>query len=273
MRRTRAYRLVAVLALAWAATCRADDAAGGSATAPATQALSPRQQMLNDVLDGTEFTRSGSDLCKLLIEELDRFPTSQGDVPLVTVDDLYDADRRESLRGRPVRMRLTFVESAPIAMAFRDRTRNSVQIVATGPSSGTRPKPEPVVLACFPPVVPPAMQRGQSFEVSGYFFKIGRFASKDGHAEAPILIVYHITPAEVTPPAPRPARSRTFLVFGALMLLVGGWAVVRRMSRRPAKLTGPQYRPMRFEMTPEENERTKITLDDERSKSPPDPTA
>ncbi|MDD4892097.1 MAG: hypothetical protein PHU85_19415 [Phycisphaerae bacterium] len=232
-------------------------------TAPdaAAEAVAASQQdLLDGVVDGEPLTRHLA-ACELLIQRLDDFPLSMTR-PVTYSQLMQDPD---GLRGAPVRMMLRVFNPDPVRdkMAFPSKVREMYQY--TGIAEEGRRQRGIVLLSTFPR---PKMVKNDSFEVVGYLFKVARFSrsGEAGTVDSPVLVVYQYNPAVIAAARPTgPSAGKTIAYVASALLLLMVWMLIRRkLSAGSAASRMPQYRPMRYDMTPEEVERTKLVL-------PPDP--
>ena len=191
------------------------------------------------------------------------------DAKEVTVGQLLD--KPALYRGQPVRMTLTFFD-----VAAPDRDADSkIKSFEMRAYAGDIQRTKPVTI--FSPSAPPTMRRGAKFEVLGYFYKVisrrhegaGR-ADQSAVLDVPLLVAYQFNPLTTGSEPTGWVFNPAFLVIPAVVGL--GIAYVWLRSRYSRKGTawqrgsryaeGGPYRPARYEVTPEEDERIKANLAD-----------
>jgi len=188
----------------------------------------------------------------------------------------------ERYRGWPVRLTLRahkvhrLVGSRDIsASAYWPADRPLWQLGCVDPESGF-PGDEPLVV--FSPVEPTVLgepdktvgenerlyyaRRDARVIVTGYFYKVWRQRDADGNVRNyPIIVAWRFdnpTAKNAIPQTKTAPERRIYVMIVVLLILLMGYLLARRFSRRRAGLKrSPEYQPMRFDIKmPEEDEPT-----------------
>lgn len=200
-----------------------------------------------------------------LVEGLADFRSDQA--KQVTVERLLDAP--DTYRGQPIRMTVRFR-----SVELKDRRDGAGQVYGIRAYVGEPRTAKPVFI--LSPNPPPKFSSNEQFEVFGYFDKIlvrfTRDETKDP-VDVPVIVADHLVPqgAKLEPGG----GFAIFATFAGLMLgLVIVWMLLRTWLGRKARgrasaAAGPAYRPLRYEMTAEDNERTKVVIPEQDPPLPP----
>lgn len=168
----------------------------------------------------------------------------------VTVHDLLN--QPTAYRGRPVKIELQFNTSRqfePAKPEPYDKVHTTSGFVTTRDGA--------LAVYVISPFQPAAMTQKQRFEATGYFYKLVKAtAPGGGTVSVPVIIARDVTVLE---PHGAGWDDRTMI----MIMAVGGLIVVYIFVRtKVSRRQGPQstYRPKRFEMTPEEDARSRIDI-------------
>jgi hypothetical protein len=188
---------------------------------------------------------------------------------VVTVGELRDSPAL--YRGRPVRLTLTFFDVTEPDQDSDSRNRCFEIRAYAGDIRRTKP------VTIFSRSAPPTMRSGTKFEVLGYFYKVIR-RRHEGAARSdettllnvPLIVAYQFNPLSVGSEPVGWKFSPVFLWIPAVigLAIVYIWLRSRYSRRGTAWQRGSRYsdigpyRPMRYDMTPEEDERIKANLGD-----------